>query len=116
MIDNSLQKDKTKTKKELLAEAGYKKSTTVQPSRILDSAIVQAELQKRTAETIQKFEKIRDLSIQAIPRKIAKAPFNHLVNGVDTMQKNIQLLSGKATENTAIHIEISEHVAGKNVA
>src|SRR3990167_655707 len=114
MVDNALQKNKTKTKRKMLLEAGYTKPTTTKPSEILDSSKVQAELQIRTAKTIKKMEEMRALTIAQIPKKINKAPYNHLVNGVDIFTKNIQLLSGKATENKAINIQISEHIALKN--
>lgn len=114
MIANRLEKNKTKTKRQIVREAGYTESTAIQSTRIINSEAVQAELQRRTAETIQRMEYNRGLMIQAIPGKVKRAPFNHLVNGVDIFTKNIQLLSGKSTENKAIHIEISEHVANKN--
>ena len=114
VIDNALQKNKTKSKKKMLSEAGYSIHTINQPDKILESQTLQAELQIRTAKTIKKMEEMRALTIAQIPNKVKKAPFNHLVNGVDIFTKNIQLLSGKATENKAINIQISEHIAQKN--
>ena len=114
MVDNALQKNKTKTKRKMLLEAGYTKPTTTKPSEILDSQTIQAELQKRTAITIKSFEKARADAVALMPKKIIKAPYNHLVNATDIFTKNIQLLSGKATENRAIQIQISEHIANKN--
>ncbi len=37
-----------------------------------------------------------------------------LVSSYDILTKNIQLLSGKATENVAMVIEVSEAIAKKN--
>ena len=114
VVDNALQKNKTKSKKNMLLEAGYTPVSAKNPELILDSSKIQAELQIRTAKTIKKMEEMRALTIAQIPKKINKAPYNHLVNGVDIFTKNIQLLSGKATENKAIQIQISEHIANKN--
>ena len=114
MIDNALQKNKTKTQGELLKEAGYSKASMINPHQILESPNLQAELQIRTAKTIKALEKERNRAIGLLEKKAPKAPFNHLVNGIDIFTKNIQLLSGKATENKAIQIQISEHIATKN--
>ena len=115
VIANRLDTKKTKTKKEILLEAGYSPQMADTPSNVLKSEIIQSEIERRTAETIKKLERVRDLTLAQIPLKVRKAPYNHLVNGVDILTKNMQLLGGKATENKAIHIQISEHVADKNM-
>lgn len=114
MVDNAVQKNKTKTKRKMLLESGYTSTSAKNPDLILDSSKLQAELQKRTAITIKSFEKARADAVALMPKKIKKAPYNHLVNATDIFTKNIQLLSGKATENKAIQIQISEHIAQKN--
>lgn len=113
-ILNALETKKTKTKKQLLAESGYSIASQDVPEKILSSETIQVEIKKRTEETIAKMQAHRDLMLSVVPKKVGKAPFNHLVNGIDIFTKNIQLLGGKATENKDIHISISEVVAQKN--
>lgn len=101
----------TMSKKDMLIEAGYTKSTAeTRTGAIWDSPTFIA----RNSVALLEMQKVRDAAIIESGRRIKKAPLNHLTGAVDVMQKNIQLLSGKATENRAINIQISEAVADKS--
>ncbi len=114
IVSNSLETKITKSKADMMVEAGYSSKTAINPHRIIDTDLMQSELQQRTQKTVDEFERVRALALARLPKKIGSAPYNHLVNSIDIFTKNIQLLSGRATENKAIHIQISEHIARKN--
>lgn len=108
--DNLSDLENSKTLKQLMLQAGYSEVSAHNPHLTLNTQGV-IEGSKRFVEVM---EQERDRAIQELPKKIKKASFNHLIYGVDILTKNIQLLSSKATENRAIHIEISEEMARKN--
>lgn len=113
-LSNDKKLNKTKSKRALLKEAGYSAQTADNPGAVFDGKLIKAELMRRRVATIEKLEEIRSLTMMEIPKKIKNAPYNHLLNGMDTLTKNIQLLSGHATEHKAINIQISEVIADKN--
>jgi hypothetical protein len=64
---------------------------------------------------VPNMEKQRARMIEAIGKKnLGKEKLQALTSGLDILTKNIQLLSGKATENVSMIIEVSEAVAKKN--
>ena len=81
----------------------------------------QIQKTKTYRETIEKNKKPildrliieRDRAIKAMKGKISKSKYRDCVDGVDKLTKNIQLLSGGATEKV-ISIQISEVIAKKN--
>ena len=110
IIANSLDLEKTKSARQLLREAGYSQSSIEQSNKVTNSPAVVSAVEK----TIKRFQKVRDQAIMLALKKASKAPYNHLVDSVDKMQKNMNLLGGHATDNVAVKIEISEAVANKN--
>lgn len=110
LSDNALTPGITKTKKAMMIEAGYSPKTANEPGAIMNSASFIASQQK----ALESFTRVRDLAVAASLRRIAKAPLNHLTQAADSAQKNIQLLTGHATEHRAIHISISGAIAEKN--
>ena len=51
---------------------------------------------------VEQLEEERQRAIAMLKKKISKAKYRDLTDGVDKLTKNIQLLSGKATENVKI--------------
>ena len=51
---------------------------------------------------IFQLEQSRQKAINRLDKKINKAQYHHLVSAIDTFTKNIQLLSGHATENVSL--------------
>lgn len=102
--------NKTKTKAELMREAGYSEKSLHNPQLIMNTPKFLANL----AKALEGMQEIRNLALVSAKRKIAKAPLNHLVDAVDKMQRNINLLTGQATDHKAINIQISEAIADKN--
>ena len=95
-----------------MIQAGYSPSTARLPSqRVLNSPAVKDEMRVFT----DKLQEKANLALNAITKKKldkSTARDNAYIN--DIMIKNKQLLTGGATENRAIHIEISREIADKN--
>lgn len=83
---------KPKTMLEMMLEAGYEESTARQQSGILRG--VQEELDPIVA----KLEAHRLKVIDRLAKKLDAATYRDLTDSLDKLTKNIQLLSGKATE------------------
>ena len=99
LTDNYSTKNNTKTLKEMLQEAGYTEETSIQPSRIIESETIQAELQP----FVKQLEIKRALVMKHLTEeKISKEKAKDLANMTDTLTKNIQLLSGGATDRTVL--------------
>lgn len=63
---------------------------------------------------LEKIENIRMKSLQALEKKnLNKEKYRDLVSGVDILTRNAQLLGGKATDNVAIQVSISEQIGNK---
>ena len=54
---------------------------------------------------MERFENERMAIFDEMEKKRVKAPYASLVGGLDVTSKNIQLLSGGATENIAIGVK-----------
>lgn len=93
LLDN-IRRKKPRTKGEILREIGYKK-LSYQPSVIIRSEGVQ----KLISPVVDALENEQRRLIVAIGRKnLSKVDYEKLVRSLDTITKNIQLLSGKETE------------------
>ena len=90
----NLNRDKPLNKGKILDKIGYKKNTVRTPEIVYNTEYVKREL----SNVIKELEKNRDLALKSLPNKLKKAQYNHAITGVDVLTKNIQLLSGQATE------------------
>lgn len=61
--------------------------------------------QKVVGNALDLFEKERQAIFEEMERKRKKAPYSSLVGGLEVTSKNIQLLSGGATENLLIGVK-----------
>lgn len=101
----------TKTKAEMLKEAGYSTEMQKHPGKAMQSPTLQQAL----AETIKTMNDKRRLALYHITEdKLKKTNALNLGYLADIMTKNIQLLSGNETERKGITVEISEVIARKN--
>jgi hypothetical protein len=75
--------------------------------RTADSGKIQKtkSYQAAIAPLVQRLEKERDAVIKRMRAVRNKAKYRDLVDSVDKLTKNIQLLSGKATENVAVGVK-----------
>jgi len=70
---------------------------------------------RKTEDLVKRLEDKRRMAITHITEeKMEKSAIRDLVSVVDMFTKNIQLLTGKETDRTALTLEISEAIAQKN--
>ncbi len=97
-ISENIRNKKVKNKGEILDESGYSKDVTKRPSQVYESKAVKEALKP----LILQLEQERQAIIIELKKKRNKAMYNHLISGLDILTKNIQLLSGEATEKKEI--------------
>lgn len=99
MVENSRINGKSKSKGEIMREAGYSEAIQVVPSKVLNSETIKAHLNP----FIKKLEAKRDLAINEITeKKLKKAGARDTAGVLDILIKNQQLLGGNATERVEI--------------
>lgn len=94
LISENVGLRKPKTMMEILREAGYSESVARQQSSILvgvreDLDPIVDELEKHRVEVVKRMRK-----------EFSKARYRDLTDSLDKVTKNIQLLSGKATDRS----------------
>lgn len=95
----------------LLLKHGYSDKVSRNPHRVTTTKSYMAVMQN----VVGAMEKQRARMLEAIGNKeLSKEKLATLSSSLDILTKNIQLLSGKATENVAMVIEVSEAIAKKN--
>jgi len=62
--------------------------------------------QREIKPLLERLEEARNDALNRLPKKIGSARYRDLMDGVDKLTKNIQLLSGKPTEN--IHNDLTD--------
>lgn len=82
----------TKSMYQMMLEAGYSESTAKQQSGIL------AGIQDKLDPIVQAMIDHREKVLEQMKEKLPKAQYHNLIEALDKLTKNIQLLSGKATE------------------
>lgn len=94
----------------LLKKHGYSDSVSLNPHKVTKTK----SYMDIVNPALKKIENIRMKSLQALEKKdLKKEKYRDLVSGVDILTRNAQLLGGKATDNVAIQVSISEQVSGK---
>lgn len=95
---------------ELISASGYSKNIAKQPTRITR----QKAYQEIVTPVLQQLESERQRIITAMGKKnLGKEKYQTLVQSMDIITRNTQLLGGKATDNVAIQVSISEQVGNK---
>ncbi len=97
---------------EIAQKAGYTEESSTNPRALLKSPAVQ----KRLSLLLASMEKAKSMHLAQLMRddKVENASVRDNAYVMDILIKNSQLLSGKSTSNSAIMIQISETIAGKN--
>ena len=94
LISDNLSKDgPAKTLEQLMLDAGYAKSTARQ------QAMIMAGIRDDLQPIVQRLDEERQRAINLLPKKIQKAKYRDLIDGIDKLTKNAQLLSGGKTAN-----------------
>ena len=94
---------------QVMREAGYSENTIVAPQKLTNSVAYKREI----LPLIKRLEDERDRAIDLMSKKIGKATYRDMSDAIDKLTKNIQLLSGGATD-THLVINISKEIAQKN--
>ena len=102
--------DSTLTMGDLLLKAGYTPATAKNAYLIFDSKAIK----EATGDIAKMLDDKRKMAItQITEQKLKDAPARELAYVVDVLTKNMQLLTGKSTNNVGVVIEISEILARK---
>lgn len=103
IMENYGNKESTKTMGELLIQAGYTEETAKNPQLIFQSEAIQEGI----SDFVKDMEDKRKNALKEITdAKLKKSSAKDNVHIVDTLTKNIQLLSGKETESNKVTIEL----------
>lgn len=91
---------------QIIKNHGYSDTMATKPGKITKQPSFKAEIDP----FVQKLIVERDRAVNLMKKKISKAKYRDLTDGLDKMTKNIQLLTGGQTENTGIE----KYVEGLN--
>lgn len=99
--------DGNQSMRSMMLEAGYAPSYADNPQKLTATPAFQAII----SPVIVNMEKARDLAVSAMIAKTDKASYGELARGVDVLSKNVELLSGRATqrsESAVAHLSTEE--------
>ena len=108
LVSENIGLEKPKTMLEMMLEAGYAEETARQQSGILagireDLDPIVAELEAHRLEVMQRMRK-----------EFSKARYRDLSDALDKLTKNIQLLSGKATDRSENRVVAFNFISNLN--
>lgn len=99
----TVRKGKRVNKGDIIERNGYSKTTATVPSQVTNTKSYQSVINP----FLKKLEKERDRILMEISIKdLDKERHSDLVRSLDTITKNVQLLSGKETERAGVNIKI----------
>lgn len=93
----------------IMVEAGYSAKTARAPQKLTESRGFKLE----AIPLIKRLEQARDKAIERMGKTLDKATYRDTAYSIDVLTKNLQLLTGGATENQLV-INISKEIADKN--
>ncbi len=106
LSENSLNEGETKTLETMLLEAGYTQETALSASHIVNSPTIQDALAEVNGDFAEELDKKRRLAMKHLTeKKLEVTNAKDLSQIADTLTKNHQLLTGKATEKVTSVIE-----------
>jgi len=88
---------------------GYAPSMETHPEKIKNTESYKKEI----AYFVEKLIKERNKAILKLNKKIDKATYRDLISAIDTLTKNIQLLSGRETDKVGLTINMEPEIANK---
>lgn len=95
---------------EIIRKHGYSKSISISPEKVVNTKSYQSVI----SQALGKMENVRNKALIALEKRdMTKEKATTLITAVDIMTKNVQLLNGRATDNVAINVEISETIANR---
>lgn len=112
-VSDNIRRGKNVNLGEIIRSQGYSPSVANAPQRVTNTKSYMAIMKN----VVGNMEKQRARMIKALENKnLDREKVATLLSGLDILTKNIQLLSGKATQNVAMVIEVSEAIAKKNAS
>jgi hypothetical protein len=91
----------------IMLRHGYSETTSKSPRRIKQTKTYINTMK----DIVEQMQEERNAAMKEAQKKRGKANYNHLIDSIDKLTKNIQLLSGGETSRDKISLEISEVVA-----
>jgi len=79
---------------QIMKDKGYSESTSKHPDKVRRTQ----SYKKKMKPFVKRMETERDAALAAMKGKRGKANYSDLTRGVDTLTKNIELVSGRPTE------------------
>ena len=105
LIENYGKKGKTKSLGSLMIEAGYSEASAINPKLLIND-----EMMETISPIINKMESIRKRALDYITdEKLENSNPRNNAYIIDTLTKNIQLLSGKETERAGVTINVMNY-------
>ena len=102
-VTEMLGKGKAPVLGKVLREVGYSESTSETPQSVTNTKSYQDEVNP----FLEKLEKERNRILNEISVKdLSEEKHTDLVRSLDTVTKNVQLLSGKETERAGVNINV----------
>lgn len=89
-------------KGKIIKKHGYTDSMSRHPEKILETLSAKEIIDPFVGKMVRE----RDAAINAMTKKRGKANYRDLVDAADKLTKNIQLLSGRETENKSFNISM----------
>ena len=112
LIENYGKKSKTKSLGALMIEAGYSEASAINPKLLINDEMMEA-----ISPVINKMESIRTRALDYITdEKLENSNPRDNAYIVDTLTKNIQLLSGKETERAGVTINVVNYEDGNDTS
>ncbi len=105
-VSERIRKGKKVVLGEVLREVGYSQTTSLKPKLVTNTKTYKREMEP----LLKKLEEHRDKIIEALANKdLDKERYSDLTNGLNTITKNIQLLSGGETDRVGVTVELVKY-------
>lgn len=112
LLENLGNPNSTRTLGEMILEAGYSKTMSENPYQILESETVKEGLEDFTKQLTDKRQRAITYLTDV---KLEKSEAKDLTDIIDKLTKNIQLLSGGATEKKEMTVVFDEAFRDRKV-
>lgn len=110
-VSETIRKGKRVHLGKIIRENGYSLETSLSPTLVTRTKSYKAIM--KPLEEKLKYE-IDRIANELSNKDLSKERYDTLATALDKLNKNYQLITGGATENTRMTVEISETIAKKN--
>jgi 16S rRNA C967 or C1407 C5-methylase (RsmB/RsmF family) len=110
-VVENLRKGKKPVLGKIAREVGYAKSTSLHPNQITETK----SYKEITEPILNRYLKEEERIMAAMEKKnLTKEQYRTLSNSIDTIRKQIQLLSGERTGNESVVVNVLNYGKGNN--